>query len=130
MSRAANNLRSFFADLWEPSQPSETPYMRCVIAIGHAALSAAVAVVLVRLGSLVEITFNPLLMAVLFGLAYWFLKERPDQRAGGSKADSITDTAFVAVGPIYLADPTWPLWVVLAAFLAAIFAPVGEEAGQ
>lgn len=90
------------ADLWReiltPSPPDEKPYKFALIAIGHAILGA---------------TFS--FAGLLFGFAYWLIKERKDLRRNGSLMDGLIDTGFVLVGTQYSGPEWWPITIVLLA---------------
>lgn len=107
-------VRDLWCEVLTPSPPDEKPYKFTVIAISHAMLGAVFS-----------------FAGLLFGFAYWFLKERDDLRRQGNLWDGLIDTAFVVIGTFYSGPIWWPISIMFSAgFLGVMRETVRRLHGQ
>ena len=97
-----------FLTLWHTvmttSSRHEDGYTWAVIALGHIMLGAALA------GAVSGVGYSfPLLVRLSVSVIYWMTKEYRDIRQGGGLIDSISDTAWVGYGLLYVGPFWWPL---------------------
>lgn len=115
-------MYDFFEELLRPSQgfddsPQGRIYARVVIAMGHAVIGAAMALLASLIGQWV----------LYLLVALYLAKEWRDYRiAGGKIGDGAEDTMCVLIGAIgYAAAPLWsPLVILAVGFTIALVATI------
>lgn len=96
-------MRDLWREILTPSPADEKSYRFTVVAISHAMLGAVFS-----------------FLGLLFGFAYWVLKERKDLRRQGNLWDGLIDTAFVVIGTFYSGPIWWPISIMLLAGLGGV----------
>lgn len=103
-------IRRLWREVWVPSPADEGGYHWAVIAFGHVMLGAALAGILSGISD-----------RILALIAYALFKEVPDIRRGGTIRDSLMDIGLVAVGLTYQGPWWWPVMIVAAVAVGAVF---------
>lgn len=117
--RPSEALAAIWREITEPSVAAEAPYLRLLLAIGHAMLGAALFEIAPAAG------LSAAAARAAIPALYWAVKERADLRRGGSLRDGATDAAFVA-SAAWAAAPLWHVTVLAAALAVAVLIRPGR----